>query len=66
MTLRLGDDGTVGSVLLPEAIRGVSDRVALNSVHRQERLLLCSVSSALPEHLGGRARARLKDGYRAA
>ena len=66
LTLRLGEEGTVGAVLLPEAIHGLPDRVALASAHRQEGLLLCSVSSPLPEHLGGRARTRLKDGYRAA
>jgi len=65
LTLRLREDGTVGAVLLPEAIRR-ADRVALASAHRQEGLSLCSVSFPLPEHLGGSARTRLKDGYRAA
>jgi hypothetical protein len=66
MTLRVREDGTVGTVMLPQAIRGVPDCVALTSGHREKGLLLCSVNFPLPEHLGGRARARLKDGYHAA
>ncbi len=66
MTLRLGEDGTVGTVLLPTAIRGVPDVVALTLVHRKKGLLLRSCSYPLPEHLGGRARTQSKDGYHAA
>jgi hypothetical protein len=66
MTLRLTADGTVVTVLLPESIRGVSDGVALTSADRARGLLLRRVSSPLSEHLGGRARTRSKDGYRAA
>jgi hypothetical protein len=66
MTLRLREDGTVGTVLFPEAIRGVPYGVAFTSADREKGLLLCSVSSTLPERFGGRARTRLKDGYRAA
>ena len=66
MTLRVREDGTVGTVLLPEAIRGVPDGVAFTSADREKGLLLCSVSFLLPERLGGRAGARLKDGYHAA
>ena len=66
MTMLLRDDGTVGTVLLPKPIRGVPDGDALISVDREKGLLLRSVSFPRPTHLGGRARARLKDGYRAA
>ena len=66
MTMRLGDDGTVGTVLLPKPIRGVPDGDALISVDREKGLLLRSVSFPLPERLGGRARSQLRDGYHAA
>jgi len=66
MTLRLTEDGTVVTVLLPKPIRGVPDGVALASAHRGKGLLLRSVSSRLPAHLGGPVRARLKDGHHAA
>jgi hypothetical protein len=66
MTLRLTEDGTVVTVLLPEAIRGVPDGVALTSTDRKKGLLLRTVSSTLPAHLGGSVRTGLKDGYRAA
>jgi hypothetical protein len=62
MTLRLKEDGTVVTVLLPEPIRGVPDGVALSWADRKTGLLLRSVSSLLPEHVGGRIRTRLKDG----
>ena len=41
-------------------ICGVPDGVALTSADREEGLLLRSVSSSLPEHLGGRMRTREK------
>jgi hypothetical protein len=66
LILRVSEDGTVGTVLLPEGIRGVPDGVALISADREKGLLLSRVSSPLPERFGGRVRARLKDGYRAA
>jgi hypothetical protein len=66
MTLRLREDGTVVTVLLPEPIRAVPDGVAPTSAHREKGLLLCSVSFPLSAHLGGTVRTRLKDGYRAA
>jgi len=66
MTLRLREDGTVGTVLLPEPLRGVPDGVALTAVDRKKGLLLRSISSPLPEHAGGRTRRRLKDGRYAA
>jgi hypothetical protein len=65
MTLHLREDGTVVTVLLPEAIRGVPDGVALTSADRKKGLLLRTVSSTLPEHLGGRARTRLKEAHHA-
>ena len=65
MTLRLGEDGTVLTVLLPELIRGVPDGVALSWADRKTGLLLRSVSSPSPEHAGGRIRTRLKDGHAA-
>src|ERR1035441_7500224 len=66
MTLRLTEDGTVVTVLLPESIRGVPDGVALTSTDRRKGLLLRTVSLTLPAHLGGPVRTVLKDGYRAA
>jgi hypothetical protein len=66
MTLRLTEDGTVVTVLLLESIRGVPDGVALTSTDRKKGLLLRTVSSTLPAHLGGPVRTGLKDGYRAA
>ena len=65
MTLHLREDGAVVTVLLPEAICGVPDGVALTSADRKKGLLLRTVSSTLPEHLGGRARTRLKEGHHA-
>ena len=65
MTLRLREDGTVVTVLLPKPIRGVPDGVALTAIDRKKGLLLRSVSFP-PEHLGGRTRRRLKDGHHAA
>ena len=62
MTLRLREDGTVATVLLPEPIRGVPDGVALSWADRKNGLLLRGVSSASPEHVSGRTRTRLKDG----
>lgn len=66
MTLRLKEGGTVVTDLLPEAIRGVPDGVALTSTDRRKGLLLRTVSLTLPAHLGGPVRTVLKDGYRAA
>jgi hypothetical protein len=65
MTMRLRDDGTVGTVLLPKPPRAVPDGDALISVDREKGLLLRSVSFPLPERLA-RTRRRLKDGYHAA
>ena len=62
MTLRLIEDGTVVTVLLPEPIRSVPDGVALSWADRKNGLLLRGVSSASPEHVSGRTRTRLKDG----
>jgi len=50
MTLRLREDGTVVTVLLPELIRGVPDGVALRWVDRKSGLLLRSVRSTSPEY----------------
>jgi hypothetical protein len=61
MTLRLKEDGTVVTVLVPEPIRGVPDVVAVSWADRKTGLLLRSVSSTSPERVGGRMRARLKD-----
>ncbi len=66
MTLRLREDGTVVTVLLPEPIRGVADGVALTVVDRGKGLLLRSVSFPLPEYLGGHTRRRLKARHHAA
>lgn len=60
MTLRLIEDGTVITVLLPELIRGVPDGVALSWADRKAGLLLRTVSSLSPEHVGGRMRKQLK------
>ncbi len=65
MTLRLKEDGTVVTVLLPEPILGVPDGVALSWADRKTGVLLRSVSSPSPEHVGGRIRTRLKDGHAA-
>lgn len=65
MTLRLKEDGTVVMVLLPEPIYGVPNGVALTSADREKGLLLRSVSSSLPEHLGGHVRTRLKGAHHA-
>ena len=43
-----------------ELIRGVPDGVALTSADREKGLLLCSASTPLPEHIGGRIRTREK------
>ena len=66
MTLRLKEDGTVVTVLLPEPIRGVPDGVALSWTDRKTGLLLRSVSSPSSAPLGGRTRTRLKVGYHVA
>lgn len=66
MTLRLREDGTVVTVALPEPIRGVPDGVALTQADRKMGRLLLSVSSPSPEHVGGRMRARVKNGHHAA
>lgn len=66
LTLRLREDGTVTTILLPKDIQGVPDRVALASVHRQEGLWLRTVSFSLQERIGDPARTRLKDRYHAA
>jgi hypothetical protein len=50
MTLRLKEDGTVGAVLLLEAIRGVPARATLALAHRQKGLMLRGVSPHLPAH----------------
>ena len=62
MTLRLSEDGTVVTVLLPERIRGVPGDVAFISEHREKGLLLRSVSSPSPED-GAHITARLKVGH---
>lgn len=55
MALRLSEDGTVVTVLLPERIRGVPGDVAFTSQHPGKGLLLRSVSSPSPdEDFGGR------------
>ena len=56
MTLRLIEDGTVVTVLLPEPIRNVPDGVALHWADRKHGLLLHGVSSASAEDVGGRTR----------
>ena len=65
MTLRLREDGTMVTVLLPGPIRGVPNGVALNWTDRKSGLLLRSVSSASQEHVGDRMRARLRDEHAA-
>lgn len=65
MTLRLTEHGTVVTVLLPEAIRGVPDGVALTLTDRKKGLLFRTVSSTLPAQLDGPVRTGL-DGYHAA
>ena len=65
MTLRLKEDGTVVTVLLPESIRGVPNDVASTAVDRQKGLLLRSVSFP-SEYFGSRKRGRLKGGPHAA
>jgi len=66
MSMRLRDDGTVGTVLLPKPIRGVPDGDALISVDRKKGLFLRSVNFPLLERIGGRARSQLRHGYHAA
>jgi len=61
MTLRLREDGTVLTVLLPEPIRGVPDGVAFSWADQKKGLLLRSVSSASREHVGSRTRTQLRD-----
>jgi hypothetical protein len=64
--VRLREDGTVVTVLLSEPFRDVPDAVVLNSADREKGLLLGSVSSPLPEPLGGHTRTGLKVGQHAA
>jgi hypothetical protein len=45
MTLRLSENGTVVTVLIPELFRGVPEGLALTSVDRKKGRLLRSVSS---------------------
>jgi len=59
MALRLTEDGTVETVLLPKPIRGVPEGVALASANREKGLLLRSVSTPAPEPLGVRTRTPL-------
>jgi len=66
MTLRLKGDGTVETVLLPEAFRAVPNGVSITSVQREKGLELRSVSFSLQRPIGKPARRRLKDGYHAA
>lgn len=66
MTLRLREDGTVMTVLLPKPTRGVPDAVVVTSADRKKGLLLRSVSFSLPEHLGDPARTGPKGGEHAA
>jgi hypothetical protein len=48
MTLHLKEDGTVGTVELPEAIRGVRNGVVFTSAHRKSGLVLRSISYPSP------------------
>ena len=66
MTLHLREDGTVAIFLVPKQIRGVPHGVAPTSAGRGKGLLLRSVSSALPQRLGGRITTPLKGGHHAA
>jgi len=66
MTLRLGEDGTVGAVLLPEPTPGVPDNVALTLVDRKNGLMLRGSTFPLPEHFGNRVRTRRKGADHAA
>jgi len=61
MTLRLGEDGSVVAVSIPEPIHGAPQGVALNWADRKGGLLLRSISSPLPKHLRDRMRTRLSD-----
>ena len=65
LTLSLGEDGTVVTVLRPEPTPGVPDGDALTSADRERGLLLRTVSSILPEYLGSRIRTRLKQAHHA-
>jgi hypothetical protein len=61
MTLRLREDGTVVTVLLPEPIRGVPDGFAFSWQIEKKGLLLRSVSAASREHVGSRTTTQLRD-----
>ncbi len=66
MTLRLGEDGTVVTVLLPQPIRGARDGVVVTSIDRGNGLLLRSVRPLLPEHIGALVGTLSKGGHHAA
>lgn len=62
MTLRLKDDGTLGTVLLLEAIREVPDPPSLALAHREKGLMLRDISSNPPEHSAVLSLRQLKNG----
>jgi hypothetical protein len=66
MTLRLREDGVLIVVLLPDPFRGIPADVAFSLTDRKNGLLLRSVNSHLPEHVGDRRRTRLEGDHAAA
>jgi hypothetical protein len=66
MTLRLRQDGTVITVLVPEAVRGVADVIALTPADRGNALWLRTVTSLLPAHFRSLFGTQLKGRHNAA
>lgn len=64
MTLRLGEDGTVIAVPLPEPVPGVPDDVAPRSTDRGRSRLLRCIGRLIPD-LGAAARTLSKGGHHA-
>jgi hypothetical protein len=64
MTLRLGEDGTVIAVPLPEPVFGVPDDIAPSSTDRGRGLLLRCMGRLIPD-LGAAARTLSKGGHNA-
>jgi len=60
MTLRLQEDGTVVTALLPDPALGVVDGLILAATDRQRGLWLRSVISILPDRFKGLFEKQLK------
>jgi len=65
MTLRLGEEGTVIAVPLPEPAPGVPGEFGVSSTERGRGLLLRCISRLVPEHLGAPVATFSKGGHHA-